>query len=442
MKYLPMTPTASRLHRPNAGTSLPKSLGSPSVRNIVITLLAMIATACEAPPAADSQEVVVRDSAGIRIVENAPPDEGLPLWTVAETPELAIESRAGDGSFILHQVSEARFLSDGRVVVHNGGFELLWFDASGNLLARGGGAGEGPSESLSVVRLEILDGDTLLAVSRRPSSWKIFGPDGRFVRSDPVRFLPSVVTMGRLGDGTWAGISFGGESAPARTGVFREQFHVVRYSPDLMSVDTLLALGANAYYGDRNGSVSLRGGPRGHFVVGGGVVVAGDSETYDLKVFGAGGELLHVIRASMPNPADPRLIELARVVAARTGEGGARPRRLEAPVMETAPAYDWVFVANNGDVWVRRRAGPDQETVRTNIRWSSSSFTSTSGPLWVAEGLDGQEWHVFDLQGRLSARALLPARFRPTEITASRILGVWRDEVDVESVRVFQLIRE
>ena len=187
--------------------------------------------------------------------------------------------------------------------------------------------------------------------------------------------------------------------------------------------------------------MSVPGGPRGHFAVGGGVVVAGNSETYELKVFGGGGELLHVIRSSIPNPAESRLIESARAAQARAAEGGSRPRRRQAPVMETAPAYDWIFVANNGDIRVRRRAGPDQETVRTNIRYSSSNMSSTTGPLWVAEGLDGQEWHVFDRQGRLSARALLPSRFRPTEITASRILGVWKDEVDVESVRVFRLIR-
>ena len=44
-------------------------------------------------------------------------------------------------------------------------------------------------------------------------------------------------------------------------------------------------------------------------------------------------------------------------------------------------------------------------------------------------------------EGVLLARALLPPRFRPTEITASRVLGVWEDELGVESIRVFRLIR-
>lgn len=409
--------------------------GLPTVCDRAPALLATVGLACVAPPVASAQDAVIRDSTGIRIVENAPPRDDLPLWYLADAPDLVIESEADDGSFILHRVSEARFLSDGRMVVHNFGFELLWFDSNGNLLARGGGTGEGPNESREVVRLEVLGGDTVLAVSGRPPSRKMFGPDGRFIRSDATPAFAHVVTMGLLGDGAWAGVSFGGEF-PREGGMFRELWHVVRYTPDLTSADTLLALDGNTF--------GVLGGPRGHFTVGGGVVVAGHSDTYELKVFGDGGGLIHVIRNAMPNPGESRLMESARAAPAREAdERGARLRRVEAPVMETAPAYDWVFVANNAEIWVRRRAGPDEETVRTNIRYSSSNMSPTSGlPLWVAEELDGQEWHVFDGQGTLRARALLPPRFRPTEITDSRVLGVWKDELGVESIRVFRLMRE
>ena len=156
--------------------------------------------------------------------------------------------------------------------------------------------------------------------------------------------------------------------------MFREIFHVARYDSDLGSVDTLLALGANSFYGDRNGWVSVPGGPRGHFALHSGIVVAGDSETYELKVFGSGGELRQIIRNSMPNPVEARLIASARSrsrPAGATEEGGPRRRK----------------------------------------------------------------------QGILRARALFPPRFRPTEITTSRVLGVWKDELGVESIRVFRLIR-
>ena len=410
------------------------------IGQVLATLLGMIAAACTDSPAGDAQHAFVLDSAGIRIVENDPPDEELPLWSLADTPDLVIGTRAGDELFALSSVNEARFLSDDRILVRNSGYELLWFDSNGTFLTRGGGSGEGPSESRYLVRVEITDGDSVIAVSKRPPSVKVFGPDGAFVRSVAIPPLPSIVAMGRLGSAGWAGIGFGGEFAPARAEVFHELYHVVRFTPDLNPSDTLLALDGNTFYGDRRGFVSVPGGSRGHFAAGADVVVAGSSATYELKVFGAGGELRHIIRNSIPAPAELRLVERARPSRDRPSEGGGSRRTLEPPSVETAPAYDWVFVANDGTVWVRHLAGPDEESLRTDIAWSSAVSSST-GPLWVAEGLQGQEWHVYDQEGVLLARALLPPRFRPTEITASRVLGVWEDELGVESVRVFRLIR-
>ena len=410
------------------------------IGQVLAALLVMIAAACADSPAGDAQHALVRDSAGIRIVENDPPDDALPLWSLADTPDLVIGTRAGDELFALNSVNEALFLSDGRILVRNSGFELLWFDATGTFLARGGGSGEGPSESRYLVRVEITGGDSVIAVSKKPPSLKVFGPDGEFVRSVAIPPLPSIVAMGRLGALGWAGIGFGGEFAPARAEVFHELYHVVRFTPDLIPSDTLLALDGNTFYGDRRDFVSVPGGSRGHFAVGADVVVAGSSATYELKVFGAGGELRHIIRNSIPSPAELRLVGRARTGPDRPSEGGGPRRTLEPPEVEAAPAYDWVFVANDGAVWVRHLAGPDEESVRTDIAWSSA-VSSSSGPLWVAEGLQGQEWHVYDQEGVLFARALLPPRFRPTEITASRVLGVWEDELGVESVRVFRLIR-
>ena len=68
--------------------------------------------------------------------------------------------------------------------------------------------------------------------------------------------------------------------------------------------------------------MSVPGGSRGHFAVGADVVVAGSSATYELKVFGAGGELRHIIRNSIPSPAELRLVETGK-----DGPGSALRRR-------------------------------------------------------------------------------------------------------------------
>ena len=405
--------------------------------DFVAMVLAMIAVTCALPPGGDGQEAVVRDSSGVRIVENAPPVESVPLWSVADTPELVIGTQAGDASFTLYQVNDARFLSDGRILVRSG-LELLWFDSSGRFLSRGGGRGEGPSESLALIWVAVLEGDSVIALSRRPPSLKLFGPDGGFVRTVAMPPVHGVL-MRRLGTAGWAGIAFGGESPPASAGIFRERWHLVRYTPDLGPADTLLSLDGRMLYGDRSGSVNVPGSPSAYFAARGSVIVAGQSDTYELKVFSAGGELRHIIRNSIPNPSESQLLEPVRDRPAPR-EAGASRQTPRPPTLEAAPAYDGIFVASDGAVWVRRLAGPDAETVRANTLWGSTP-SSGRGPVWVAEGLQGQEWHVYDQEGRFRARAELPSRFRPTEITASRIVGVWKDELGVESIRVFRLIR-
>lgn len=408
---------------------------SPIVSATAAVVLAAVGMASLTASPIRGQELVVRDSAGFRIVENGAPDGGTPRWALADRPDLVIESRADGDAFALYRIGQARFTSDGGIVVRNG-LELLWFDPRGALRGRGGGRGEGPQESLALFAFEVLGGDSVVALSRRPPSVKIFGPNGGFVRTvpAPVRFP---VIMSRQGNSTWVGITFGGESAPARVGLFRERWHVVRYNPEFSATDTIASLDGRMFFGDRRRSTHVPGSPSAHFTAGGGIVVVGESDTYELRVFDAGGEPLHIIRNSAANPRESLLMNADRPNLPIEG-GGAR-RRLDPPTLSEAPAYEGVFVANDGMIWVRRRAGPDAETVRANQFGSSPS--SGGGTVWVAEVLQGQEWHVYDASGRLSAQAMLPPRFRPTEIADSRVLGVWKDELDVESIRVYRLTK-
>lgn len=413
---------------------------SPFAPNVVEAWVVAFGLACILPTAISGQGAVVRDSSGVRIVENSPPGKGVPLWSVAESPELVIGgTQAGDESFLLHWVWEARFLSTGGIVVGNGA-HLLWFDSTGRFVRQNVGRGEGPAESLHLARIEVLEGDTVIAFSKRPPALKVFAPDGLYVRAVTTPALPSVVGISRLETGAWAGITFGGEFPPARTGVFYELWHVKRYTADLRSADTLLSLDGRMFYGNTRGFGYVPGGPRAYFAAHGGVVVAGESDTYELKVFSADGTLRRIIRNSMPNSQELRLVEPASTTPDRPSEFGVSGPRLKPPILKEAPAYDGILIANDGALWVRRHAGPDAATVSANTLWSSSP-SSSRGAVWVAEGLPGQEWHVYDQEGWLSARALLPPRFRPTEIADSRILGVWKDELGVESVHVLRLIR-
>ncbi|MDE2763095.1 MAG: hypothetical protein OXK74_09965 [Gemmatimonadota bacterium] len=54
-----------------------------------------------------------RDSAGIRIVENAKPQEGSRVWRVASEPAVSIGEHEGEDPYLLYQVWDATKLPDG-----------------------------------------------------------------------------------------------------------------------------------------------------------------------------------------------------------------------------------------------------------------------------------------------------------------------------------------
>jgi len=85
--------------------------------------------------------------AGIQVIESrAPRWENTPHWVVG-APVVEIGSVDGDSSGILFQVQDAVRLSDGRILVANGGTnELRFFTGSGRHLATIGGTGSGPGE--------------------------------------------------------------------------------------------------------------------------------------------------------------------------------------------------------------------------------------------------------------------------------------------------------
>jgi hypothetical protein len=68
------------------------------------------------------------------------------------------------------------------------------------------------------------------------------------------------------------------------------------------------------------------------------------------------------------------------------------------------------------------------------------------GRLWVEEyvpGYDGREvnWWIFDRNGRFVARAQFPSGFVPHQIEADEVIGVTRDDADVQFVERRRIVR-
>jgi sugar lactone lactonase YvrE len=69
----------------------------------------------------------------------------------------------------------------------------------------------------------------------------------------------------------------------------------------------------------------------------------------------------------------------------------------------------------------------------------------SEGYLWVEDyrkpGDERSRWTVFDLDGLMLGRVELPDRFTIHQIGRDFVLGTWIDEMDVEHVRLYALIK-
>ena len=151
---------------------------------LMILLAAAAAWAC-AGDASPSTTALIRDSAGVRIVEH-PASFAADTWHLATTPSLRIGAEEGANS--LDRVEGAHQLSDGRVVVANRGTrQLKYFDSQGNLLHNAAREGEGPGE-LSWISWSVTCGtDSVYVWDPFLARLSVFGPSGGFARSVNLR---------------------------------------------------------------------------------------------------------------------------------------------------------------------------------------------------------------------------------------------------------------
>lgn len=370
---------------------------------------------------------MVRDSAGVRIVENStlPPDAP-PLWTVGPRPAVDIGVLEGDEACQLSQVGGAVRLSDGRLVVANGGsHELRFFDSAGRHLTTVGRQGGGPGEFEQLGTLLALPGDTVVAYDWSLRRVSLFDPAGQFVRSFTLEFpggMPSPI--GRFTDGSWL---------CNRGFVFRpsgEGTRVVRDTMPLLVFDSAGALrdsigrfpGPEWYVVSQTTSAmasSLPFGTNTEVAVAGEGFYAGHSARYEIIRYTARGAPDEIIRLAW-SPIAVTGEDVARQKADQLARADAGSRQgierlyQDIPFPKTFPAFDDVKADPLGNLWVLDPSRP---------------------------GDDRRHWVVFAPDGRALGAVETPPGLRVTEIGRDYVLGVWQDELDVEHVRLYALRR-
>ncbi len=388
---------------------------------------------CDSGQAAKVRALVL-DSAGVTIISNESPawsdGEG---WRVAETPALDIGVVSGNPAYELFRPLGVLRLSDGRIVVANAGTsELRYYDERGKHLGNSGGRGGGPGEFFAMSWFGRTDGDSIVVYDRRSRRVSVFDSDGRYHSSValPAGDFPAV--EGRLSDGSYLArvVPRRARGAPpVPLGRGRDSLSFLRYGPDGEFLDTLGVFLRRIKHGlafeflgrSRRGAMTIPFTPSTVLAVAGSKVIVGTSTSYQVCQFTPDGVLSRLIRKSHARlPVEPSDVDsFLDSLRAQYETGGPEAKthvkmNEETPPADSMPAFDNLIVDSEGNLWVSASRHHGDRTV---------------------------QWDVFDAEGIWLGVVRGPDGFRVTDIGSDYLLGLWKDDLEVEHALLYELIK-
>lgn len=418
--------------------------------NVVWFAMCVLIVGCNSSDSERIAAATVRDSAGIQIVENVGPVET--ASTISTAPSLRIGSEEGASEYQLYKVRGATRLSNGEIVVFSGGGqELNYFDASGAHIRREGGIGEGPGEYRNVTWLGRLPNDSLVLFDRELQRLTTLSPRegvaGVTTLATASRHLASTVegrvqvtgagqyrVHGRMSDGSYvASSNIPPPLAEPGATVARDSAVYVRFAPNGSVSDTIGTFAADERQASASGAqgegMILIGPPpfgrTSHVLVDATGFWFSSSDRYELQHYRADGRLDRIVRRSVQPvrvtrelAAAAKQADLALLPTQGPAEMIAMLRQMteqkwdSARMPETLPAHGELMTDGRGGILIAETPLPGDTIAR---------------------------WIVFDAEGRVIRTIALPSRFRAMEFGADYVLGVTKDENDVESVELYRL---
>jgi hypothetical protein len=377
-----------------------------------------------------------RDSAGIRIIDN-----DRPVWSAQDGPRLSLSPVLVIGDrpepdYTLSRVAGAVRLSDGRIVVADGGsLQLRFFDSLGTFIDVVGGRGGGPGEFTRLDALATLAGDTISALSV-PRAVTFFDPQGEFLRRVDASRVPAglpdglKVVVAVLGDQSIVVGSLPMPSPRPRGTRWVDSIPLVVVGRDTAA---RVPLGTFPFMlMAMNGSDRQPPwfGPTAVVAAGGSSLFAGYGAEYSIRIFSSAGRLERIIRRRW-TPVRVTRADIDRYVAEwakrwirATGPEAEQEKRdlRDDPYASEVPAYSQFIADRAGRLWVR-------EAHLADAPGAGQLGTSPLVP---------SVWSLFDHAGRWLGDVTMPARFLPTDIGPDYVLGIARDRDGVETVVQYQ----
>lgn len=374
-------------------------------------------------------EVPFREEAKISLVENSR-DRGERQWAVASTILLELGEKDGPPERTFDRIRAVRRLSDGAILVADGGSQQLRvFAADGRLQAQFGRRGRGPGEFMYLQSISVTPLDSIIVYDSRLHRLSIFERSGRLLQEVRFRSVSAIGNelIGRVGSNTFL---FAERSSPTAgpRGVRRGRNYYVRHNLLTGRADTLGSLwGAELFVVPNQ---------------------FGDWTTYDLpfsrNAFHAKGQQgwyvgandgFHVAHVNFAGLVD-RVVTFSDAEVALTPEEirsteaatierlDPSPQRLEniqqlfsnVSTPDVRPAFSKLLVDKEGRLWV--------------ADW----FSHFSGP-----SSSDRRWWVFDPGGYVLGTVRISSSIDVHDAGPSWIVGVETDELGVQRVVLLRL---
>lgn len=361
-------------------------------------------------------------------------------WQLTDQPVVTIGALDGAPEYLFDRVTGLALLPAGRVAVADlGSSSVRVYGPDGRHLRSIGRRGDGPGEFRQPTGVFAFSGDSL-AVLDRLERFHVFGPGGDYVRSvrmsgfpveiDPLTLheaeqFPRIVAF--LPDGSF--VMHDAEPIRLSENRLMLESQTLDRTYWLVTSDgrdsTTLATFPSRRFDPHpeNLILPLVFGPDVHADAGSDVVVFADDRTSELRWVGLDGTVTQVV----PSPRVPRRVTDADID--QHVDHSAPPlsedvARARSFATEVAP-FSNVIVDATSHVWVQL-SEPDHWSARLQfVRTTEVAST----------------WLVFAPDGSRVGELQVPARLTPMAISPDRVWGLSRDDFEVERIVAFGIAK-
>ncbi len=403
----------------------------PVQRTLCLVVALGVGTAC-ADGADRVGDVTVTDSAGVAIVTNGDASlAGAARWSLSGP---LWEAGSDEGSGVtLFGVTDVAPLRGGQVAIANGSpTQVLVLGGDGALTATLGEKGEGPGEFSTIASVVALGGDSVGVWDPERQRLSVFTKDGAFQRDvDLSGTVPATVDgwTRMLPTASDALVAFTAANLGDVRGVYRLEAASHVMGPAGEGRGTLGPFPGMEMFAGEHVMGPLTFGARTVAATSGDRLVVGTGDATEVRIYDLKGALERVVRwpEGDRSVAGPFLTEygewVEHMIATAPEQARARLCAMAEgmPLAERLPAYGDLLRGDDGTFWVG--AYPGQLATMGQAR------------------MHAHDWLVFDADGAVIATLRTPEGFKPYAVRDGRMWGVFQDELDVESVRAYDVER-